>query len=259
MKLGAIHTPAPADLLPLARRVNLAKLYVPICVDWLRHRPADGNALGNDRLGNCVPCAQLRAIELRQAVAWDDTWAPSEAEAVGLYQALTGFDPATGLPDDGTDTGAAMAAWGKTGIRVNNQVLDIVGWAPVDPKDDGAIARALEHFGPCQVTLALPQAAQDTTTWSKAPGDGPSWEPASWGYHRVCLGAAYEAEFIVRSWGRDVGIHPEWWARYAVAVDATLSRDWLNAMGGAPDGLDWDQLAADMQALAVSGAAHGLA
>ncbi len=251
-RFGAIHRPAPAT--PLARLVNLGQLYVPRTVDWLSWRGADGDALGNDRFGDCVPCAELRAIELRRAVAWGDAWRPTTADALGLYASLTGFDAATGLPDAGTRTDLAMAVWAQRGIRAGAQFLDLVGWAPVDPADSVELAQTLDHFGPLQLTMEIVPACREPETWASAPGSGTGWDAgeadAEW--HRVCLGAWHDGTMVVRSWGEDYPLHPEWAARYVVAVDATLSRDWLDVMDRAPDGLDWDALAASMQALRLS-------
>ena len=57
LRLGAIHRPAPFTVQPLRARVRLALRTPPASVDWFKRCPADGDALGNDMLGNCVPVA----------------------------------------------------------------------------------------------------------------------------------------------------------------------------------------------------------
>jgi hypothetical protein len=171
--------------------------------------------------------------------------------AFGLYSALTGFDPVTLSPDDGTDTTHAMASWSGGGIRIDSQNLDVVHWATVDPAAAADIAIAIGYTGPIQVTMALPRAAQDVTVWSRPPGTGAGWEPASWGYHRVMVGAFAGTERVCRTWGQDVVIHPEFWSAYVVGVDAVLSREWMDATGLAPSGLDWGALEQDIASLAV--------
>jgi len=159
-KLGAIHTPAPPAIRPLAARARLALMTPPQSADWLAACPADGDPLGNDAVGNCVPCAELRTVQVRRANARGDSWRPTRDTAFALYAALTGFNPTTGLPDDGTDTARAMASWTTGGIRIDEQNLDVVCWAAVDPADAAHIAIAIGHTGPVQVTLALPKAAE---------------------------------------------------------------------------------------------------
>jgi hypothetical protein len=251
-KLGAIHVAPPPAIRPLSMRASLSAMTVPKSADWFAKCPADGYMLGNDAVGDCVPCAQLRAIQVRRAVAWDDTWTPTKDMALALYAALTGFDPATLAGDKGTNTAQAMAAWSTGGYRVDDQNLDVVCWAKVDPVNDDHIAIAIAHTGPLQVTLALPKAAEDITTWSKAPGTGAGWEPGSWGAHRVTVGMFYGRDRMCRTWGEDELIHPDFWSAYVLAVDATLSREWLDATGLAPIGLDWDALAADVAGLQMA-------
>lgn len=249
MRYGAIHAAAPAAILPLHRLVGLAGLAAPAEVNWLAERAADGDPLGNDTRGNCVQCAKLRAIELRRAAAWGDAWAPTAADALELYGRETGYDPTTGQPDAGTSTAASMREWVQQGVRLGTQVLDLVAWASVDPADGAQVAKALALTGPAQVTVAIVPACQDPGSWAQAPGSGPGWDLAAAEYHRVCLGRWQDGVAGVRSWGRDFDLHPAWWARFVVAVDATLSRDWLDATGRSPAGLDWEQLEAEMKAL----------
>jgi hypothetical protein len=249
-KLGAIHVPAPRAIRPLAERARLALMTPPKSADWLAKCPADGDPLGNDAVGDCVACAELRAIQVRRANAWGDAWRPTRDMAFGLYAALTGFNPATLLPDNGADTARAMASWAGAGIRIDEQNIDLVYWATVDPTDAAHIAVAIGHTGPVQVSLALPKAAEDVTAWSRPPGTGAGWEPASWGCHRVMVAAFDGAERVCRTWGQDVAIHPEFWSAYVLGVDAALSREWMAATGLAPSGLDWDALEGDMVGLA---------
>lgn len=249
MLLGAIHTPAPAAIQPLATRASLARMAVPQNADWWAKCPPDGDALGNDQCGNCVPVADLRIIQARRANAWGDTWVPPKQMAVSLYTLRTGYNQLTGQPDRGTDTVADMTAWVQSGIRLDEQNLDVVRWATVDPKRDDEIALAIAHLGPIAVTLALPSAAQDLTTWSRAPGQGADWAPGSWGGHRVAAGAFNGRTRVVRTWGMDLQMHPEFWAAYVVACDAALSREWLDTTGLSPDGLDWNALTADLAGL----------
>jgi hypothetical protein len=249
MKLGAVHIPAPLAIRPLTERARLALMTPPTSADWFASCPPDGDPLGNDAVGDCVPCAELRAIQVRRANAQGDTWRPTRSAALGRYAALTGFNPATSLPDNGTDTVKAMTSWATAGIRIDDQNLDVVLWATVDPADAAHIAISIGHTGPVQVTIALPEAAEDLPVWSQPPGTGAGWEPASWGYHRVTVGKFNGQERVCRTWGQDVPIHPAFWSAYVVAVDATLSREWMEATGLAPSGLDWDALAADLASL----------
>jgi len=249
MRLGAIHRRAPAHIPPLAARARLAMLQAPPSADWHAKCPADGDDLGNGRYGCCVPAADYRLIQLRRANAWGDSWAPTTDMVLARYSALTGFDPATGLPDDGTDTAEDMQAWCSRGIRLDGQNEDVPLWTVVDPAEMQHVNLAIAHFGGVAITLALPAAAQDLA-WDRAPGSGADWVPGSWGNHRVCSGKYDGAVRTVRTWGRDVAMHPEFWSRYVIAVDVALSREWLDATGLSPPGMDWDALREDAAGVA---------
>jgi hypothetical protein len=252
MRLGAIHRPAPPAIRPLAERASLSLMTAPASCDWHAACPADGDMLGNDRFGDCVPVAELRAIQMRRAVVGRDAWKPAAARALELYEALTGFNPATGQPDRGTDTALAMQAWCASGVWINSQDVDVVRWASVDPARLDHTRLAVAHTGPVQVTLALPLAAQDVAVWAEAPGFGPAWAAGSWGCHRVICGKYDAAGLTVRTWGQDVPMSLPFWRAFVVAVDAALSREWLDTTGLAPSGLDWAALQADMEALQES-------
>lgn len=247
--LGANHTPAPPAIKPLTARASLHLMSVPNTVNWFAACPADGDSLGNDQVGDCDPVAKLRTMQVRRANAWGDTWKPTQADAFALYTLFTGFNPITLKPDDGTDTAKAMAIWATQGIRLDSQNLDVVHWATVDPTDDRTISLAIAATGPVQVTLALPAAMEDLSTWSQPPGSGAGWEPGSWGTHRVAAGAFDGLVRVCRTWGIDLPMHPDIWAAYAIAVDASLSREWLTTTGLSPAGLDWNSLEADMAQL----------
>ncbi len=244
-RLGAIHTPAPAAIQPLGQRAALSRMMPPPRADWSSKCPPDGDALGNNTHGDCVEAAMLRVIECRRANVWGDAWKPDTPLALGLYATLTGFNPATGLPDDGTDTAASMAYWARTGVLANI-TRDVSLWATVNPLDNTGISLAIAHAGPVLATIALPLAAQDLAAWGQAPGAQGTWAPGSWGYHRVMV-AAYDGQFrTVRTWGEDVQTHPDFWARYVVAVDVAISRGWLTTTGLTLAGMDWDALEADV-------------
>jgi hypothetical protein len=175
---------------------------------------------------------------------------------LGRYQKITGFNPVTGLPDDGTDTCKDMTDWSTSGIDLAPlQFVDIPNWCPVDPANDNHVALAIDRFGPVLITLNLPAAWEDISGWSKPPGTGPSWVPGSGGGHRV-LGIGYEevsGPKILRTWGMDIVLHPKWWKQYVIAVDAVPTLAWFRAQ---PDltvpGTDWDEMAADMRSLAAA-------
>lgn len=248
MRLGALHRSAPAAVPLLANRARLDLMQAPAACDWHAAAPADGDDLGNKTYGCCVEAADFQLIRLRRANAWNDTWKPTEGDVLDRYTALTGFNPLTGQPDDGTLTDEDMKAWCSQGIRLDSQNLDVPKWCTIEPHEIEHVNLGIAHMGAVLITLDLPMGAQ-SLAWDKAPGQGADWVAGSWGQHRVISGKYDGASRTVRTWGQDLLMHPDFWQAYVLAVDVVLSRDWLRASGLAPAQLDYAQLDWDMAKL----------
>lgn len=251
MKLGALHRPPPPSIRPLSERASLHLMSVPTSADWYIKCPPDGDPLGNDEYGNCVPVYRLRQVERWRANAHGDAWMPNRDMALRDYAALTGFDAATGKPDNGTDVPIAMGAWASKGIHILDQSLSMIRWATVDPANDDHLAIAIAHLGGVGITLALPEALMSPANWAQPPGSTPDWAPLSaGGYHRVGVGAFDGQERRCDTWGMVLTLHPGNWSRYVVAVDAAVSMtDWLDTTGLAPAHLDLEALDGDLKAV----------
>lgn len=251
-KHGAIYRPAPLCVRPWSRLTGGASIRAAPRADWHAKAPADGNPLGNDRFGCCVEAADFQVIRMRRANAWGDEWKPTPDVVLKRYAAMTGFDPAKGIPDLGTDTASDMATWCSKGIRIDSQNEDVPFWIVLNPHDLNAVNAAIEYLGPILLTMALPSAAENPASWSIAPGTGPGWEPGSLGYHRTIAGKYDGAIRTTRTWGRDYEMHPEFWSRYVVGADATISREWLDTTGRSPSNIDWNELLSDRSILAAT-------
>lgn len=250
MRLGAIHTQPPAHIPLLAARARLDLMAAPKSVDWHKAAPADGDALGNDNAGCCVPAWDYQEECLRVANAMGSTWRPTSDMVIARYSRLTGYDPATGQPDDGTDTAMDSADLCTRGLQINSQLLDVPHWTLLDPANLGHMKIAIAHFGAVAITLNLPIALQDLD-FDRAPGAGPDWVPGSWGLHRVGSGKYDGDVFTIRTWGLDKPVHPDMLKLILVAAECRVSMRWLTATGLAPSGMDFAQLEADSAKLAA--------
>lgn len=205
LRHGALYQPHPPDL----PRFPRALAPVPIPNHFL-HYQADGDALNNDRYGCCVPAADVQIARL-----WG---ARCDGTTVLNRYRQTGFDPATGIPDNGTPTADDMLNWAAAPI------LDLDGrpwpiwWRSVDHTDEGAIRHALARF-PLVITLGLPvQIAQEPERWNEPPQ--PGWT-ADEG-HRVVLGYAEGDVWWVRTWGIDYAVSPELMRLMLLTVDVPI-------------------------------------
>ena len=199
--LGAIHRPPPAHVPLLANRARLDLMLAPPSCDWHKAAPPNGDALGNDSIGNCVTCWDYQEERIRLANSMGDTWKPTAAMTIARYSRLTGYDPATGQPDDGTDTAVDTADLCSRGLEINDQLLDVPHWTLLDPTNLEHMKIAIAHFGAVAMTLNLPIALQDLD-FAKAPGAGPDWVVGSWGMHRVGSGKYDGDVFTTRTWGQ---------------------------------------------------------
>ena len=250
-KLGLIHVETPSDVAMLGR-VMKPGLIAPPRTDWHTKYPADGDPLGNDQYGNCLPCAEMQAIYMRRANAWGDTTRATRGEAIALYSKLTGFDPTTGRPDDGTMVDAAMKSWSQHGIRLDSQNEDVPLWVSVQRRSIPQIKLAIWAFGPVQLSFAMPAAieADPEAPWTLTrKGRGLDWSPGSWGGHRVTSGKYDETHIYIRTWGVDVPVDLDFFIHYCIACDATISREWCDTAGLAPSGMTFDEMRAEAGSL----------
>ncbi|CAH2603237.1 conserved protein of unknown function [Rhodovastum atsumiense] len=246
-RLGLVHRPHPA-LPRLGAQAGPLRLRPPPACDWHRAISLDGDALGNDRLGNCVPCAALRAIQIRRGVVAGDRRRPTEAAALALYRAWAGYD-GTAATDLGTPSDMAAALWARDGIAWGAQWEDVPAIAWIDPGRPEQLRGAVAFLGPVQLDLALPRSAAGAALWEV--GEGPDGSPGSWGAHRVCVGR-YDADHCwCITWGREQPMSWSFLARYGLNCEATVSRSWLDTLGVSPQGLDLATLERASRALAA--------
>jgi hypothetical protein len=264
-RCGAVHTPLPASILPLAARADLDATGTGHA-DWLSAIPAYGDALGNAATddfpgcGDCVWVWRRWTTALCRAVAIGDLTRPTAAECIADYSS-TGYDPATRTNDNGTDTTKFMARWCRQGFAVNDQVLDIRRWATIDPTNWRHVSTGIRSVGPCGVIWNLPVAMQDISTWAKPPGQGSDWT-TTWAQHATTLGATDGAGITrVRTWGMDIDVHPDILTGFAITVFAPvslLSDIWFGVAGITPlVGLDVDALTIDIAGIASATEATG--
>jgi hypothetical protein len=253
LRTGCIHGVRPAGIQPLSQRAALHMTTVPTEWDWTKLCPADGDARTNDYLGTCVQCADFALIEIilaNVAGSGSPRWKPTDDMIISRYTAETGYNPITGVPDNGTDSAADLTNWVTSGIKIPELQRDIAPWwATVDPMDDNDMAIGL-GCSPLLVSLNLPEGWEEAETnplaWMKPPG-----APTNEG-HRVLAVKFMGKIRTVRSWGMDLQVGEEWWQQAVVSVDAVWSTDLLNAIGTTPMGLDISALASDMASVTSS-------
>jgi hypothetical protein len=251
---GAIFSRPPNVIRPFGARVSAHRLSAQAS-DWFAALPADGEMYGNDKWGDCWPIARRWVIALTRAAAVGEALRPAQQPILSDYTFLAGFNQLTGANDNGTDTSKGMADWCQSGVRVNDQTLDIRRWLTVDPTADAQLAIALWAAGPLMATWALPMAMQDPSNWSVAPGASTDWT-TPWAEHETVWGKSDgNAEFFTRTWGQDLWVHPDVRRKFCIHTDVPLNLaagQWIGPHGLTPDMIDRDALNADIAMLGAA-------
>lgn len=235
---GAIHRDPPADTPQFASLSLFRDAPVPrAAVNYHASIDlSDRDALGNDQLLNCVPCAALRALQLRRATLWGDTWRPTRALSVSLYSQWTGYP----LHDAGTDTVHACTQRVNQGMRIADNVLDIGPWFVIDPRNVDHVKLAIQTARAVEFNLALPMSATDVTKpWDIVPGS-----PRD-GCHRVVSGRYDPTYLWLITWGFEQAITWDAYLAWVLAADVVLSLECL------PTWADRGEMESAMRALAA--------
>lgn len=240
-KLAPRHDERIPHLMGVARTVALPP--VPAAVDWsagLTFGP-----MGNDRLGDCTAAAFGHAVQTWTSKAQ----APillTDDQVVALYAATSGYRPGHPETDQGAVCADVLAHLSAHGVWQGEQRLEILsGHARLTPTNTLEVRGAVAWLGGVYAGLALPLATQDMgDTWDVPPQGSAGAGPDSWGGHCVWVCGADPDGLTCISWGERVRMTWRFWATYADEAWGLVSRDWLDATGHCPDGLDFDALLA---------------
>ena len=130
------------------------------------------NMLANDKYGDCTCAAALKIQAILDCAAGHEWRMPTEADALWLYGQVSGFNPATGKPDNGADLQTVLTHWQKYGLYEDGHGKIKTAYA-VDGSKKADVIAALEANGVIYAGCDLPKAWENTTgtgfTW---PMDG---------------------------------------------------------------------------------------
>jgi hypothetical protein len=197
--------------------------------------------LGNDAYGDCVEAGFAHQVQM-----WCDRagqpFVPDDAETLGAYTAITGFNPADPVTDQGTDMLTACNYWRSPGLAGH----EITAYLSVSPKDRGEVSEAVAFYGGLYLGLALPLSAQNQLGEVWTVVTGPDAAAGSWGGHCV-VASGYDDNVVwFISWGKIYAMTWDFFATYCDEAYVLLSRDWMRASGVSPSGLAWGQLQGDL-------------
>ena len=268
--IGAVKTPDPhAPRLKLARYLD--KVTIPTSPGSAAYNGAAMSVIqnleGNDAYGDCVEAEEAHFIAVVTGTA-GKLFSYTAAMTEAMYSTLTGFNPAIPSSDQGTDPTACLNYFTQNPYADGSVNL---GYLMVDATNQAEIQYALYQFGNLKIWLSLP-----TPYVSPFPsGNGFVWDVAapnpanghcigSCGYYASgampapveVLGVTAQG-ILIMTWGL-IGTLT-WAAAAALCVPAAsggmavrVTRDWLNANGASPTGLNLSQLLQDIDAIGGS-------
>jgi hypothetical protein len=239
-KLGRLPLDPNRDTLVLDNHLDADAVPVPAVVDWLS-QVTDWPVYGNDQYGDCVWAMIGHQIEAWTRYASGTAVEVTVDQLLAGYTAVTGFNPNDPSTDQGTVIADALEYWRTTGIAGHH----ILAYAQV--KDPAKIQAAMNAFGSLAIGISFPSSAMDQfnagepwTVVAASPIDGG---------HAVHAGYDDIGTFRVVTWGKVQDGDTAWWAQYVDEVWVVVTREWLDATGHAPSGVDLAGLAADFTAL----------
>jgi hypothetical protein len=228
------------DYLPAARPLPEAKRAWEYSVS---DRTWAASMLGNDQVGDCVIAAMLHYIMAAQANVGKPVTFTTQ-QALDLYSAITGYDPANPSTDQGTAWTDALAHWQSTGCCGHR----ILGWAALYISSLDAIKQGIAIFGGVLIGTAVTQSMEDQFGKGR-PWNTPFTGEVLGGHGIPWLGFGCQGQTCI-TWGSRQQMDQAALSQVDEAY-VVLTQDWLDAHGTSPSNLHLDALTADLKAIAA--------
>jgi hypothetical protein len=213
----------------------------PASLNWTdRLRIAWGMML-NDRLGDCTCAAVGHAIQLMTGLAKAAAVTVPDATILALYEAVSGYDPATGANDNGAVEADVLARWRRCGVP-GHRHHKIAAYGRVNHRNVTLVQQVIALFGFAYIGTQVP------ADWEQAPAVWDVSDSQIVGGHAVILVGWDDTGFWLISWGQVFKLTYAAFDRYVDEVWGVVSRDWIRSDRVAPSGLNLAGLEADLQA-----------
>lgn len=195
----------------------------------------------NDRLGCCTCSGAGHMVQAWTAYAGSEVTLP-DSYILSLYEAVSGYDPATGANDNGAvEQDVLQYLHDKTPGGHG-----VVAFAQVDHANATEVKAALELFGSVYLGIQCPESAQTQFAagqpWSYVPGS-----PIEGG-HCIVL-QKIDGNYFIVSWGALIEMEESFWDAFVDEAWVVVTNDWLNKNGTSPDGLNLQSLLDEFKTL----------
>ena len=214
---------------------------VPSSIDWSGNI-LNWQMLGNDQVEDCT-CAAALHLDMDWCSNTRIPFAPTTADALAAYSAITGYNPANPATDQGACEIDVLNFWRQTGMAGRK----IGSYASVDVTRQDHVQAAIALFGGLYIGIQVPSSADDEFE------SGQPWTDLAdtniEGGHAVPLVGYTEFGPTCITWGQKQLMSWAWLAARGDEGYAVFSPDWLNATGISPSNLNQPQLLADLAAV----------
>lgn len=245
MKLGRLapYPPQTKPRLMLGQFLTGTYPTAPPVVDYIS-KVDNWPVYLNDRIGDCTCAAAGHMVEAWTRYGQGATVAVTDQDVLAAYEAVSGYDPASGANDNGAVMQDVLDYWRKTGVGGHR----IAAFFQVDLTNAAELDAALYLFGHVYLGINCPQSALDQFNagqpWDAVANDGgiAGGHAIDWGF--VAAGQNHK----VVTWGAVQEMTPAFLARYAEEAWAVADEEWI-AKNQSPAGLDTAALNAAFQAM----------
>lgn len=219
----------------------------PTECDWTQKATVPWGQMLNNQLSDCTCAAAGHLIQAWTANTGQEQTPPDDA-ILAAYEAVSGYNPATGANDNGAVELDVLNYWRTTGIAGHK----IGAFAAVNVVQQ-EIQEAIWLTGGCYVGMALPEAVENASSWT-VPSHIPlfgrrHWKAGSWGGHAVSLLSYNSSGVVCVTWGNLLSISWDFFHEYCDEAYAIISPDWVNDTSKAPNGFDMAALNNDLRGL----------
>ena len=203
----------------------------------------------NDQLGDCTIAAvgHMYGAWTQYAGAGEALFTDDQVQAV--YSRVGGYVPGDPSTDNGCVMQDVLADQQQTGITDQaGKLHQVAGYAAFgNPADEVLLGQVLDVFGTVYVGINVQQ-QMEAEFASQRPW---TWDPSaqSVGGHAICLQrrlGSGDAPLEYVTWGALQPATVNFQANAAEEAWAVVTQDWLQANGTTVEGLDLQQLLADM-------------
>ncbi len=206
------------------------------------------NDFGNLEVGDCAVAAPAHRLMAWSAAVHGQPVPVTTKQVIEAYSAITGYDPGKPETDLGSNMGDVEGWFRDVGLASHKTTA----FVEADASNPAEMRAACWLFGGVCLGLNLPLAWEGVDfggTWK-----GPvyrkdmkgKWAPGSWGGHAVYTGKYDPLGMDCITWGGSIRLTATACRDYCDQCLVALSKDWVDALGHAPSGVNWDLLRADL-------------